>query len=265
MSVFIQSARALFLVGFCCSTFTNVHSGQVFWPPESHGRSASDFVPASALGDIALPELHSVAPDLPKYSEKPTQLLPTAAPSGEMPAGWNELQGRILADITALAACRMNELACGPAAHRFLSIVELGRKQQGRARLGWINRAVNLSIMPKSDWAQYGRADFWASPLQTLTSGAGDCEDYAILKYVALRELGIIASDLRFVIVRDNMRQTDHAVIAVRDDERWLILDNRTMAILSLQDIQHYRPLFALDEQNIRTTAAPIGDRIVGR
>jgi predicted transglutaminase-like cysteine proteinase len=48
-----------------------------------------------------------------------------------------------------------------------------------------------------NDCTQYGYADFWASPLQTLGSGAGDCEDYAIVKYVALRGLGILPDDLR--------------------------------------------------------------------
>ena len=109
-----------------------------------------------------------------------------------------------------------------------------------------------------SDWAQYGFADFWASPLQTLSNGAGDCEDYAIVKYVALRELGIVPGDLRLVIVRDNMRQTDHAVVAVRYEREWLILDNRTFAILNTEQDRHYYPLFVMDDQGARafSTAA---------
>jgi predicted transglutaminase-like cysteine proteinase len=71
-------------------------------------------------------------------------------------------------------------------------IVELGRQRAGRAQLGEINRAVNLSIRPATDWTQYGVDDFWSPPLATLEKGAGDCEDYAILKYLALRETGII-------------------------------------------------------------------------
>src|SRR5690242_21740401 len=89
---------------------------------------------------------------------------------------------------------------------------------------------------------RYG-ADFWASPLQTLGSGAGDCEDYAIVKYVALRDMGFDPSNLRFVIVRDMARQTDHAVVTVRDGQDWLILDNRTMLILNAEDARQYQPL----------------------
>ena len=75
------------------------------------------------------------------------------------------------------------------------------------------------------------------------------------MKYVALRELGLDDSDLRFVIVHDDKQQVDHAVVAVRYEKQWLILDNRTMAILAADDVR-YRPLFALDQQNARTVAA---------
>src|SRR5262249_60448434 len=113
-------------------------------------------------------------------------------PLADISAKWNELQSRLRADDQAVVACRSNENACSESARRYLAFVDIGRKQEGRVRLGWINRAVNMAIRPVSDWAQYGLADFWASPLQTLTNGAGDCEDYAILKYAALRELGIL-------------------------------------------------------------------------
>ena len=129
-------------------------------------------------------------------------------------------------------------------------------------RLGWLNRAVNMAIRPVSDWAQYGLADFWASPLQTLGSEAGDCEDYAIVKYAALRELGILPDDLRLVIVQDDKREVGHAVVAVRYEQRWLILDNRTMAILDAGDVHYYRPLFALDQQGTHTLATAALDRI---
>ena len=55
---------------------------------------------------------------------------------------------------------------------------------------------------------------------------AKDCEDYAIAKYVALREAGVEAADLRFLLVRDRLAG-DHAVLGVRYEGRWLILDNR--------------------------------------
>ena len=160
---------------------------------------------------------------------------------------WSELQSRISTDEKMLAGCRTHESTCSQAERRFLSIVELARKHEGRARLGWLNRAVNMSVKPVSDWVQYGDADYWASPLQTLGSGTGDCEDYAIVKYVALRAAGIDADNLRLVIVQDERRRTQHAVVAVRYEQQWLVLDNLTMAIINAEDARSYRPLFTLN------------------
>ena len=214
----------------------------------------SDALPSS--GHFVRPQLALLTPEILPPDFRPHQALRAAepfdlpatfVPTGEILARWRELQSRIFADEKTIAACRSNESTCSQAARRFLSIVKLGRKHEGHARLGWLNRAVNTSIKPASDWAQYGVADYWASPLQTLGNEAGDCEDYAIVKYVALRELGIGADDLRVVIVRDDKRLTEHAVLAVRYERKWLVLDNRTMAILNTEDARNYRPLFALN------------------
>jgi predicted transglutaminase-like cysteine proteinase len=170
----------------------------------------------------------------------------------EMSAKWAELQSRILSEGETLSACRTGSSNCPAAARDFLQIIELGRQNHGRAQFGMINRAVNLSIKPTSDWTLYGVSDFWSAPIATLRAGAGDCEDYAIVKYVALRELGVASDDLRFLIVRDIKRKTDHAVVAVRLGEEWLILDNRTLIMVSINDAAHYYPLFALDYRGVR-------------
>ena len=93
--------------------------------------------------------------------------------AADISAKWNELQSRILADEAAVAACRANQDACTPATRQFLSIVDLGAQREGRVRLGWINRAVNMTVRPVSNWVQYGYGDFWASPLQTLEQRSG--------------------------------------------------------------------------------------------
>src|SRR5262249_4077265 len=179
------------------------------------------------------------------------QTLPNR--SNDISAKWTELQSRISADEATLGTCRSGDGPCPAAARRFLSLIELGLQRQGRARLGVINRAVNLSIKPVSDWVQYGVADFWASPLATMSSGAGDCEDYAIVKYVALGQLGVAPSDLRLLIVYDAKHGATHAVVAIRHDSEWLILDNRTLIMINIEANQGYLPLFVLDHQGVAT------------
>jgi len=216
--------------------------------------------PAHRSTTVALPQLASRSltdrPDQISHSPEPFDLRTMNAAAGDTPAKWSELRTRILADERTLAACATPNHPCPDAARRFLSIIELGRQHNGRARLGWINRAVNLSVRATSDLAQYGVIDFWASPLQTFASGAGDCEDYAIAKYVALRHLGIASDDLRLLIVLDTMRQAQHAIVAVRYDDHWLTLDNRTMALLDVGQSRSYYPLFVMDDRGVRSFSA---------
>jgi len=111
-----------------------------------------------------------------------------------------------------------------------------------------------------SDLAQYGVEDYWASPLESLSSGAGDCEDYAIAKYVALEESGIASADLQLEIVRDVEHQATHAVVEVRYKDEWLILDNRTLLIMNTEQ-SHYYPLLVLDHEGVRTFTTEVARR----
>jgi predicted transglutaminase-like cysteine proteinase len=86
-----------------------------------------------------------------------------------------------------------------------------------------------------------------------MSSGAGDCEDYAIVKYVALGHLGVAPSDLRLLIVYDAKHGATHAVVAVRHEGEWLILDNRTLIMIKVEASQSYWPLFVLDHRGVAT------------
>lgn len=119
------------------------------------------------------------------------------------------------------------------------------RPLSGRARLGAANRAVNLAVASTTDMAQHGAEDVWSSPLETLTTRKGDCEDYAILKIAVLRAAGMGADDLRLVVVRDPATNEGHAIAAARLDGRWLLLDNRRMTMIDSAN-SLYRPFFAL-------------------
>jgi predicted transglutaminase-like cysteine proteinase len=202
-------------------------------------------LPLLTRAQTAHDEQHAI-----KLSEPPG-LQRAEASTTDIWGKWADLQSRIQSEEETLAACRAGSPDCPAAARQFLQIVELGRQREGRARLGEINRAVNLSIRPVDDGVQHGVADFWSTPLATLSAGAGDCEDYAIVKYVALREAGIAPDDLRILIVHNPRRRTNHAVLAVHLGEQWLILDNLTLIMVNSADAGHYRPLFALDHRGV--------------
>jgi predicted transglutaminase-like cysteine proteinase len=177
------------------------------------------------------------------------EVVPVAA--GEILTKWSGVEAQIRTDSEILARCRANAGPCPSAARNFLAIVAQGLAQTGRARLGVINRAVNMAIRPMSDLAQWGVIDHWSPPLETFTTGAGDCEDYAIAKYVALTEAGIAADDVRLVIVRNLAANEDHAVVAARLDGNWIILDNRWLTLVNDNEMSEAVPLFVLDQTGV--------------
>jgi predicted transglutaminase-like cysteine proteinase len=175
-----------------------------------------------------------------------------AVARGEILTKWNRVAADIAADRDVLRRCREAAITCPASAQKLLAVIAEGQAREGRARIGTINRAINLAIKPMSDLAQWGVIDRWSAPLETLSSGRGDCEDYAIAKYVALGEAGIGEDKLRLVIVRDLGFGEDHAMLAVHDGEKWLLLDNRRLVLLEVGELQGVEPLFALNGDGVR-------------
>lgn len=104
----------------------------------------------------------------------------------------------------------------------------------------WINRRITFT-----DDASSGSADRWSNADESLRRGAGDCEDYAIAKLQVLRSLGVDERDLYLVLVKDLVRRADHAILVVRIDGRFLVLDSNTDRIISADQIQDYRPMMS--------------------
>jgi predicted transglutaminase-like cysteine proteinase len=185
-------------------------------------------------------------------SAEPFGLAASALPDGGLRDKWIGVQRRLDDEMVQLALCEGDRDGCvSPAALTFLDIVDAARSREGRARLGEINRAINLAIRPISDLAQHGQIDVWTSPLATLARGGGDCEDYAIAKFVALRRAGLAADDLRIVVLHDTIHDEDHAVTAARLDGRWLTLDNRRMAMVWDADVRNFRPTFVIGQHGV--------------
>lgn len=201
---------------------------------------------------IALAPAGEAIPAAPPVLNAPFGLAQStlaAAPAQAMTTKWQALQSVIAFETRVMSLCRQMPDACSPATARFMTIVDAARAESGRARADLINRAVNLAIRPMRDSAQFGAPDVWQSPLMTFANGAGDCEDYAIAKYVALREAGMSADDLKLVIVHDARGDEDHAVTAARIDGDWLILDNRKMLLLTDAQTPELKPLIALGDE----------------
>jgi predicted transglutaminase-like cysteine proteinase len=190
--------------------------------------------------------------DVIRKSAEPFGLFATRLAGGGLLDKWNVVERKLEDEMVQLALCDGDRERCvSPAALQFLAIVDGARAREGRARFGEINRAINLAIKATSDMAQHGQIDVWSSPLATFASGAGDCEDYAIAKFAALRMAGVSPEDIRIVVLRDLLHGEDHAAVLARLDGHWLMLDNRRMAMIEDIDVRNHRPLFVIDDNGV--------------
>lgn len=110
-----------------------------------------------------------------------------------------------------------------------------------------VDRLIN-QITYIEDSKNWGKSDYWGTPVEFLTRG-GDCEDYAITKYTALRALGVPEDRLRVAIVHDIQKDIPHAVLIVYADEGAMILDNQSKVTRFADSVDNYRPIFSINRE----------------
>lgn len=98
-------------------------------------------------------------------------------------------------------------------------------------------------INDKDNW---GRSDYWATPIEFMRKG-GDCEDFAIAKYVALRALGMPENRLRLTIVKDMVKGIPHALLVVYTDQGPVILDNQSDLVKKSENVFRYKPYYSIN------------------
>ena len=111
--------------------------------------------------------------------------------------------------------------------------------------LASINSWVNRTITFTEDRDLFFRADHWAGAATTLRLGRGDCEDIALTKMQLLAAAGIPREDMILTIARDLVRNADHAVLIVRYDGQYYMLDNATDEVLDASLSHDYRPILS--------------------
>lgn len=112
-------------------------------------------------------------------------------------------------------------------------------------------KAVNLFFNQwpyRTDISNYGLEDYWATPREFIKK-SGDCEDYAIVKFFALKYLGIPEERMRVVVIKDTIRNIAHAVLAVYTNDNIYILDNLSNVPLSHKTIKNYLPFYSLNRE----------------
>ena len=115
-----------------------------------------------------------------------------------------------------------------------------------RQQLSKVNTYLNRAkyILDIINWKV---PDYWASPFQFLRRD-GDCEDYAIAKFMSLRALGFSNDRMKIVVLRDLNLRLAHAILVVKLDGRRYVLDNQVKDVVPDTVIHHYKPIYSVNE-----------------
>ena len=123
-----------------------------------------------------------------------------------------------------------------------LGIVKKPPLEQVKDVNDFMNRAKYIT-----DPVNWGEKDYWESPGEFMAK-FGDCEDYAIAKYMSLKRLGFKDDQLRVVAVQDLNLKVGHAILLVFLDGKTWLLDNQIKQLVEAKTVHHYQPVFSINE-----------------
>lgn len=143
--------------------------------------------------------------------------------------------------------------------NNWLQTVNSAKSGGDESRLKRINDFVNQNILFDSDNGTWQQSDYWATPLETIGQGAGDCEDFAIIKYVSLRMTGISDQKVRLIYVKARIdtpngpMQQAHMVLAyyATPNAEPQILDNLDTNIRPASKRPDLQPVFSFNSEAI--------------
>ena len=119
-------------------------------------------------------------------------------------------------------------------------------------KLELVNRFFN-NLPFVSDVEHWGKIDYWATPVEFLVSDGGDCEDFAIAKFLTLREIGVPADRLRITYVKAMTLNQAHMVLTyyAKPDAEPLVLDNLQPVIKPASQRQDLIPVYSFNGANL--------------
>ncbi|RDL31683.1 sulfate adenylyltransferase [Photobacterium damselae] len=140
----------------------------------------------------------------------------------------------------------------GKRATAWRELIDGSRKLPAQKQLKLVNNFFNQFIFV-DDIKLWGKKDYWATPLEFVGIGAGDCEDFSIAKYMALRSLGIPDSKLRLVYVKSLRLNQFHMVVAYYPTPTAIpeILDNLDGEIKPANKRKDLVPIYSFNGSNL--------------
>ena len=140
-------------------------------------------------------------------------------------------------------------------------LMEESRALPDAEKLNKVNTFFNRRQLFESDIVIWQQEDYWATPLEFIGRGAGDCEDFAIAKYITLQMLGIGNDRLRLIYVRAKSGATAtiaHMVLGFfpQPTEEPLILDNLISSVRPASQRSDLAPIFSFNGDGLWVAGA---------
>ncbi len=200
---------------------------------------------------VITPSFAASSPDFLKTAHRETVKSTDALPQ------WDRILSLYWQDQKIYLACAENPDMCPSAAihqwQRFMTSIQYDSpRRQIEAVNAWFN------VLPyKIDKWVYGKSDHWAS-ISEFFEHSGDCEDFAIMKYLTLRQIGFPKESLWIATAYDVYSGTDHAFLMVDLKGETFVLDNRSEVTQASEHSRRYQPHFLFNEKNIWTFETPV-------
>ncbi|UTW07434.1 cysteine protease LapG [Pseudomonas benzenivorans] len=122
-----------------------------------------------------------------------------------------------------------------------------------REMLSAVNSFFNRQLRFVDDIRTWQQVDYWATPIEALVQGAGDCEDYSIAKYFTLRRLGVPSDKLRITYVKALRLNQAHMVLTYYTSPAAepLVLDNLINEIRPASQRKDLLPVYAFNAEGL--------------
>lgn len=165
------------------------------------------------------------------------------------------LQGRMQSRYGAAGVQRLGQ---------WLAMLTAQKSRPLSQQLPAVNEFWNRAVVQTEDSMLWAQPDYWATPLETLGKGAGDCEDYVIGKYFSLLRLGVPGDKLRLIYVRARMggvgstQSIAHMVLGYYEvpTAEPLVLDSMVDFLLPSSQRKDLTPVFSFNAQGVYVAGA---------
>lgn len=145
-------------------------------------------------------------------------------------------------------------------------LIAKNKDKSEREKLKLVNMFFNRRIYFVDDIKHWGKRDYWATPIETMATRGGDCEDFSIAKYFTLREMGVPDERMRITYVKAKRLRQPHMVLTYYPSPgaEPLVLDNLTNRISLASKRRDLVPVYSFNGSSLWMAKERGGGKLVG-